>query len=87
MKVTLLRNSALGRMGQVRSMDASSARGAILLGLAEKYVEPPPPPRPKRVYKRKDIVPEPDFVAEDPQPLPEPEPEAEDDDAPVRSGD
>jgi len=91
MKVTLLRNSPLGRMGQVRNIDASSTRAAFALGLAEPYIEPPPPPKPKRTYKRKDIVPEPELVAEEPQPAPEPEPEpepdAEEDDAPVRPGD
>ena len=96
-KVTLLRNSQLGRMGQVREIDASSTRAAFVLGLAEPYFEPPPKPvekKPKRTYRRKDIVPEPELVAEEPQPepeiVPEPEPQVDDtdeDDAPVRLGD
>jgi hypothetical protein len=103
MKIKLLRNSALGRMGQVRDVDASSARGAILLGLAAKHVEPPPAvepkpkriytratedPQPKRAYKRKDIVPAPDLAVEDPRPAPGlVVDDTDDDDAPVRLGD
>ena len=89
MQIQLTRNvTALGRAGQVRTVDAKSGRVLVLLGMAEVYVAPPP--KPKRVYRRKDIVPEPDLVAEDPTPEPDIEPDAteqDDDDAAVRLGD
>jgi hypothetical protein len=93
----------VGGTGTVRNIDERSANCLLVLGWAERaedpaaqkpkrtYVRrtetPVDEPKPKRVYRRKDIVPAPDFVAEDPQPMSEPEPVAEDDDATVRLGD
>ena len=85
-RVTLLRNSPLGRKGQTRDIEASTTRAAFALGLAEPYVEPPKveAPKPKRVYRRKDMEAEqaPVVAIE-----PDPEPPPEDDDATVRLGD
>lgn len=87
MKVTLSRNSPMGRKGQTREIDASSVRAAFVLGLAEPYIAPPAP-EPKRIYRKKDVEPETpkpkrvykrkDMVAEDPVEVVavEPEPEA-----------
>jgi hypothetical protein len=96
MKVTLSRNSPMGRKGQTRDIDASSVRAAFVLGLAEPYIAPPEPvkpkrkavedaPKPKRTYKRKDME------AEEPVavilPEPEPEPETEPEESPDTDGD
>ena len=54
MKVTLSRNSPMGRKGQTREIDASSVRAAFVLGLAEPYVAPPEPEKPKRIYRKKE---------------------------------
>lgn len=91
MKVTLSRNSPMGRKGQTREIDASSVRAAFVLGLAEPYIAPPEPekpkriyrkkeedaPKPKRVYKRKDMEAEEPVavILPEPEPAPEPEPE------------
>ena len=87
MKVTLSRNSPMGRKGQTREIDASSVRAAFVLGLAEPYIAPPEPEKPKRIYrKKKEDAPKPkrtykrkDMEAEEPAAviLPEPEPEPE----------
>ena len=96
MKVTLSRNSPMGRKGQTREIDASSVRAAFVLGLAEPYVAPPEPekpkrivrkkeedaPKPKRTYKRKDMEAEeqPAVILPEHEPEPEPEPEEHDTD-------
>jgi hypothetical protein len=91
MKVTLLRNSPLGRMGQVRDIDTSSVRAAFALGLAEQYMEPDETekpkriyrkkeedaPKPKRTYKRKDMQAEAPVEIASPMPEPDPQPEPE----------
>lgn len=92
MKVTLSRNSPMGRKGQAREIDASSVRAAFVLGLAEPYIAPPEPkriyrkkeedaPKPKRTYKRKDMVAEDsvEVVAVEPEPEARPEPESDPD--------
>ena len=88
MKVTLSRNSPMGRKGQTREIDASSVRAAFVLGLAEPYSAPPEPkrtvrkkeedaPKPKRTYKRKDMEAEEPaaVILPEPEPAPEPAPE------------
>ena len=91
MKVTLSRNSPMGRKGQTRDIDASSVRAAFVLGLAEPYIAPPEPekpkrtyrkkvedtPKPKRSYKRKDMEAEEPVAVILPEPEPEPEPKPE----------
>lgn len=91
MKVTLSRNSPMGRKGQTREIDASSVRAAFVLGLAEPYIATPEPkrtyrkkeedaPKPKRVYKRKDMEAEDPVAVILPEPELEPEPEPEEHD-------
>jgi len=91
----------VGGPSTVRNIDERSARCLLALGWAERTENPnaPKPKRiytrkveepqieqkPKRTYKRKDIVPEPELVAEEPQPKTEPEASEPDEaDAPVR---